>query len=55
MSVELIPVYISKAEFADKKEEIQNLIAKILIKAHQDDLKNENLVQSPPPSDLDNG
>ena len=53
MKVELIPVYIPKHEFDEKKEEIQDLIAKILIQAHKDDLKNENLVQSPPPSDLE--
>jgi len=51
--VELIPVYIPKQEFDEKKEEIQDLMAKILIQAHKDDLKNENLVPSPPPSDLD--
>ena len=51
MKVELIPVYIPKHEFDEKKEEIQDLIAKILIQAHQYDLKNENLVQSPPPSE----
>ena len=58
IKVELIPVYISKEEFAEKKEEIQNLIAKILIQAHQEDLKNENVVRSPPPSapfEQDNG
>lgn len=53
IKVELIPVYISKHEFDEKKEEIQDLIAKILIQAHQYDLKDENLVQSPPPSNLD--
>ena len=53
IKVELIPVYIPKHEFDEKKEEIQDFIAKILIQAHQNDLKNENVVQSPPPSDLD--
>ena len=50
LKVELIPVYIPKHEFDEKKEQIQNLIAKILIQANQDDLKIENVVQSPPPN-----
>lgn len=35
IKVELIPVYIPQAEFQEKKDEIQNLIAKILISAHK--------------------
>jgi hypothetical protein len=33
--IELIPVYIPDSEFQEKKIEIQNLIAKILITAHK--------------------
>ena len=35
INVELIPVYIPDSEFQEKKDEIQNLIAKILISAHK--------------------
>jgi len=53
IKVELIPVYIPHEEFLEKKAEIQNLIAKILI----DDYKEENKKKSSTPttSDLDNG
>ena len=34
LKVELIPIYISEEEFAEKKEFVQNLIAKILLDAH---------------------
>jgi len=39
LRVELIPIYISKKEFAEKKEFIQNLIAKILLEAHFEEQK----------------
>ena len=35
IKIELIPVYIPDAEFQEKKAEIQNLIAKILISTHK--------------------
>lgn len=55
MKAELIPIYISKEEFAEKKEVVQNLIAKILIKAHLEEQKEKKLVRFPPPSNLLNG
>ena len=56
MQVELIPIYISSAEFADKKEEVQNLIARILVDYHKMEAITETLaVQFPPPSNLTNG
>lgn len=56
MKVELIPVSISKQAFAEKKEEVQNLIARILIDYHKKKVaKDKSLVRSPPPSDLNNG
>lgn len=35
ISVELIPAYMSEADFQEKKEEVQNLISKILISTHK--------------------
>lgn len=35
IKVELIPVYMSDADFQDKKEEIQNLISRIVISTHK--------------------
>lgn len=55
MKVELFPIYISKEEFAEKKEVVQNLIAKILIDAHLEEQKEKELVRFPPPSNLPNG
>jgi hypothetical protein len=55
MKVELIQIYISKEEFAEKKEVVQNLIAKILINAHLEEQKEKKLVRFPPPSNLLNG
>ena len=56
LKVELIPIYISKNEFADKKEEVQNLIARILVDFHKLKVAEETLaVRFPPPSDLTNG
>jgi len=55
LKVELIPIYISKDEFADKKEEVQNLIARILVDFHKLKVTEEILaVRLPPPSDLSN-
>lgn len=34
MNVELIPAYIPKEEFQEKKEIVQDLIARILVSAH---------------------
>jgi hypothetical protein len=56
MKVELIPIFISKEDFAEKKEEVQNLIARILIDYHKKEVKKDkSLVRLPPPSDLING
>lgn len=56
MKVELIPIFISKEAFAEKKEEVQNLIVRILIDYHKKEVaKDKSLVRSPPPSDLNNG
>ena len=56
LKVELIPIYISKDEFAVKKEEVQNLIARILVDFHKLKVAEETLlVRFPPPSDLTNG
>lgn len=41
MKVELIPVYISKEEFAEKKEFVQGLIVKILLEAHLGEQKEK--------------
>lgn len=41
MKVELIPVYISKEEFAEKKEFVQGLIVKILLEAHLEEQKEK--------------
>lgn len=41
MKVELIPVYISKEEFAEKKEFVQSLIVKILLEAHLEEQKEK--------------
>lgn len=41
LKVELIPIYISKKEFKEKKEFVQNLIAKILIEAHFEEQKEK--------------
>lgn len=49
MKVELIPIYISEEEFAEKKEVVQNLI-----NAHLEDQKEKELVRFPPPSNLPN-
>lgn len=35
IKVKLIPVYTSADEFQDKKDEVQNLLSKILINAHK--------------------
>lgn len=53
IKVELIPVYIPHAEFLEKKAEIQNLIAKILIEDYKE--KNKKKSSTPTASDLDNG
>lgn len=56
MNVELIPIYISKEEFAEKKVEVQDLIARILIDCDIKEVtKDRVLVRFPPPSDLTNG
>lgn len=56
MKVELIPIYISKEEFAEKKAEVQDLIARILIDCDKKEVtKDRALVRFPPPSDLTNG
>ncbi|NUN06644.1 MAG: hypothetical protein HUU57_12890 [Bdellovibrio sp.] len=41
LKVELIPIYISEEEFAEKKEFVQNLIAKILLEAHFEEQKEK--------------
>lgn len=53
IKVELIPVYIPHAEFLEKKAEIQNLIAKILINDYKEETKKKS--STPATSDLDNG
>ena len=53
IKVELIPVYIPHDEFLEKKAEIQNLIAKILIDDYKE--KNKEKSSTPTTSDLDNG
>lgn len=56
MKVELIPVPISKEDFAEKKEEVQSLIARILIDYHEkEEKKDKSLVRFPPPADLTSG
>lgn len=35
INVELIPAYISRVDFQEKKTEVQNLIAKMLISSHK--------------------
>lgn len=50
IKVELIPVYIPHEEFLEKKAEIQDLIAKILLQAHNEDQKTESSVRLPLPS-----
>ena len=35
ITVELIPAYMSEADFQEKKEEVQNLISRILISTHK--------------------
>lgn len=35
IEVELIPVYMPEADFQDKKEEVQNLISRILLSTHK--------------------
>lgn len=35
LKVELIPIHISQEVFAEKKEEVQNLITRILIDYHK--------------------
>ena len=35
ITVELIPAYMSDADFQDKKKEVQNLISRILISTHK--------------------
>lgn len=35
IEVELIPAYMPEADFQDKKEEVQNLIARILLSTHK--------------------
>lgn len=39
MNIELIPVYIPKEEFQEKKEIVQDLIARILVSAHYEEQK----------------
>lgn len=56
IKVELIPIFISKEEFAEKKEEVQNLIARILIDYYKKEVaKDKSMVRFPPPSNLLNG
>ena len=35
IEVELIPAYMPDADFQDKKEEVQNLISRILLSTHK--------------------
>ncbi|WP_413943594.1 hypothetical protein [Bdellovibrio sp. HCB-162] len=42
LKVELIPIYISQEEFVEKKEEVQNLIARILIDYHKKKITKKN-------------
>ena len=35
IKVELIPAYMPDADFQDKKEEVQNLISRILLSTHK--------------------
>jgi coproporphyrinogen III oxidase-like Fe-S oxidoreductase len=35
ITVELIPAYMSDTDFQEKKEEVQNLISRILISTHK--------------------
>lgn len=41
IKIELIPVYIPREEFQEKKEFVQNLIAKILLDAHFEEQKKK--------------
>ena len=38
IKIELILVYISEAEFQEKKAEIQNLIARMIVSVHKQEL-----------------
>ena len=39
LAIELIPIYLSKKAFAEKKEVVKDLIARILVSAHYEEQK----------------
>ena len=47
MNVELIPIYISKEEFAEKKVEVQDLITRILIDCDKKKLRRQSFGSIP--------
>lgn len=42
IEVELIPAYMPDADFQDKKEEVQNLISRILLSTHKRGRPSDN-------------
>jgi hypothetical protein len=39
--IQLIPVYIPDAEFQEKKKEIQNLIARMIVSVHEENSRKK--------------
>ncbi|MFP5386667.1 MAG: hypothetical protein ACLGHN_11345 [Bacteriovoracia bacterium] len=37
IKIELIPIYVSDAEFQEHKEKIQNLIARMVVSVHEEE------------------
>lgn len=42
IKIELIPIYIPDAEFQEKKADIQNLIARMVVDVHNTELRKKN-------------